>query len=86
MNAYVWYDAYCTEQTYIQWIRRHILFHDKRHPCEMGAAEIEAFLTHLAVEGQVAVSIPNQALCTLLFLYHDTLSRRTSRQKIPGLG
>ncbi len=43
--------AYRTEQTYIQWIRRYILFHDKRHPREMGAAEIEAFLTHLAVAG-----------------------------------
>lgn len=43
--------AYRTEETYVQWIRRYILFHNKRHPQEMGKAEIEAFLTHLAVRG-----------------------------------
>ena len=42
---------YRTEETYVQWIRRYILFHNKRHPLEMGRAEIEAFLTHLAVQG-----------------------------------
>jgi len=41
-----------TERTYVQWIRRYILFHGKRHPSEMGEAEINAFLTHLAVEGR----------------------------------
>ena len=46
--------SYRTEQSYVGWIRRYILFHDKRHPREMGSAEIEAFLTSLAVEGQVA--------------------------------
>ena len=44
--------SYCTEETYVQWIRRYILFHNKCHPCEMGVPEIEAFLTHLAVETQ----------------------------------
>ncbi|GIK55182.1 MAG: integron integrase [Chloroflexota bacterium] len=67
--------AYRTEQTYIQWIRRYILFHDKRHPREMGAAEIEAFLTHLAVEGQVAASTQNQGLSALLFLYREVLQQ-----------
>jgi len=43
--------SYRTEETYVQWIRRYILFHNKRHPLEMGRAEIEAFLTHLAVQG-----------------------------------
>jgi len=43
--------AYRTEETYVQWIRRYILFHNKRHPREMGNTEVEAVLTHLAVEG-----------------------------------
>jgi len=62
-----------TETQYLQWIRRFILFHDKRHPKEMGATEIEAFLTHLAVEGSVAASTQNQALSALLFLYREVL-------------
>ena len=53
------------EQQYVQWVRRFILFHDKRHPVEMGAAEVEAFLTHLAVEGKVAAATQNQALSAL---------------------
>jgi site-specific recombinase XerD len=65
--------AYRTEETYVQWMRRYILFHHKRHPKEMGNAEIEAFLTHLAVEGQVAASTQNQALSALLFLYREVL-------------
>jgi hypothetical protein len=48
--------SYQTEKTYAQWIRRYILFHDKRHPSEMGGAEVNAFLTHLAVEQNVAAS------------------------------
>ncbi|WP_439343570.1 phage integrase N-terminal SAM-like domain-containing protein [Vacuolonema iberomarrocanum] len=62
--------SYRTEQTYVQWIRRFILFHNKRHPQEMGVPEIEAFLTHLAVQEQVAAqervaaSTQNQALST----------------------
>ncbi len=58
-----------TEDAYVDWIRRFILFHQKRHPIEMGAAEVEGFLTHLAVEGRVAASTQNQALAALLFLY-----------------
>jgi site-specific recombinase XerD len=58
-----------TEQAYTDWIKRFILFHGKRHPREMGAAEVERFLTHLAVEGRVAASTQNQALSALLFLY-----------------
>lgn len=54
-------------------MRRFILFHDKRHPVEMGAAEVEAFLTHLAVEGKVAAATQNQALSALLFLYREVL-------------
>ena len=67
--------SYATEQTYIGWIRRYILFHQKRHPAEMGKAEIEAFLTYLAVEGNVAPSTQNQALHALLFLYRDVLEQ-----------
>jgi integron integrase len=62
-----------TEQSYLGWIKRYIFFHDKRHPKEMGAAEAEAFLTHLAVEGNVSASTQNQALSALLFLYREVL-------------
>ena len=65
--------AYRTEESYIQWIRRYILFHNKRHPKEMAEPEIQAFLTHLAVEGTVAASTQNQALSALLFLYRHVL-------------
>ncbi len=64
-----------TERAYGDWIRRFILFHDKRHPREMGSAEIEAFLTHLAVERQVAASTQNQALNALVFLYRQVLRK-----------
>ena len=62
-----------TEKTYVHWIRRYILFHDKRHPQEMGEAEINAFLTHLAVVGRVSASTQTQALCAILFLYRAVL-------------
>jgi integrase len=62
-----------TEQAYVTWIKRYIFFHDKRHPKDMGVAEIEAFLTHLAVQQKVAASTQNQALSALLFLYRDVL-------------
>src|SRR5919205_4572144 len=63
-----------TERAYSDWVRRFILFHRKRHPYEMGADEIRQFLSHLAVEGKVAASTQNVALCALLFLYRDVLS------------
>jgi integron integrase len=62
-----------TEQAYIDWIKRFILFHDKRHPNEMGAAEVEQFLSHLAVDRNVASSTQNQALSAILFLYREVL-------------
>jgi integron integrase len=62
-----------TEQTYVNWAKRYILFHDKRHPKDMGCQEIAAFLTHLAVQRNVAASTQNQALCALLFLYKEVL-------------
>lgn len=65
-----------TEQAYVDWIRRYILFHRKRHPEEMGEEEIAQFLTHLAVERHVAASTQNQALSALLFLYQQVLDRK----------
>ncbi len=62
-----------TEEAYVGWIRRYILFHRKRHPAEMGAAEITRFLTWLAVERRVSASTQNQALAALLFLYQRLL-------------
>jgi integron integrase len=64
-----------TEDAYSQWIRRFILFHGKRHPSEMGAAEVVAFLSDLAVRRQVGTSTQNQALAALLFLYREILGR-----------
>jgi hypothetical protein len=65
-----------TEQAYVDWIRRYILFHRKRHPNEMGEKEITEFLTHLAVEKNVAASTQNQAFSALLFLYQKVLERK----------
>jgi integron integrase len=62
-----------TEEAYVAWVRRFILFHDKRHPLEMGAADINRFLTHLAVEGHVSASTQNQAFSAILFLYQKVL-------------
>lgn len=67
--------SYRTEQSYVAWIRRYILFHNKQHPKDMGVAEIEAFLSHLAVSEQVSASTQNQALCALLFLYKYVLKQ-----------
>jgi len=64
-----------TVATYEQWLRRFLRFHQRRHPREMGSAEVNAFLTHLAVEGQVSASTQNQALSALLFLYRELLER-----------
>ena len=64
-----------TEQAYPGWIRRFILFHHKRHPKEMGKTEIKAFLTHLAVQENVAASTQNQAMNAILFLYRHVLKQ-----------
>ena len=61
--------AYWTEKSYLYWIKQYILFHNKRHPNEMGGSEIEQFLTHLATTQKVAVSTQNQALSALLFAF-----------------
>lgn len=62
-----------TETQYVQWVRRYILFHGKQHPRELGPPAVEAFLTHLAVDGKVAAATQNQALSALLFLYREVL-------------
>ena len=71
--------SYRTEEAYVYWIKQYLFFHKKRHPAEMGASEITAFLTYLAVERRVAASTQNQALAAILFLYRDVL-----RQDLPG--
>ena len=69
-----------TEYAYLDWVRRFVLFHEKRHPAEMGATEVEAFLTHLAVSRNVAASTQNQAKSAILFLYREVL-----RSELPWL-
>ncbi len=66
--------SYRTEETYLHWMRRFILFSGRRHPRELGAAEVTAFLNHLATERSVAASTQNQALAALLFLYKEVLA------------
>jgi integron integrase len=65
-----------TEKTYLDWIRRYILFHQKRHPSELGEDAIAAFLSHLAIDQHVAASTQNQAFSALLFLYQQVLEKK----------
>jgi integron integrase len=67
--------SYRTEETYVYWIRRYILFHNKRHPQEMSTSEVTQFLSHLAVQEQVAASTQNQALSAIVFLYRTVLNQ-----------
>jgi len=76
-----------TEEAYVKWILRFIRFHGTRHPKEMGKREIEAFLSHLAINRQAAASTQNQAMNAILFLYREVLhlprmteSRRRGRK------
>jgi hypothetical protein len=64
-----------SEQAYLDWIKRYIFFHDKRHPKDMGETEVQAFLTNLAVQRQVSAKTQNQALNALVFLYRYVLGR-----------
>ena len=64
-----------TEEAYVHWIRKYILYHNKRHPKDMGEKEINQFLTHLAVDRHVAASTQNQALCAIIFLYKQVLKK-----------
>lgn len=70
-----------TERVYCEWIKRYVRFHNYRHPMEMGASEVEAFLSDLAVRRDVSASTQNQALAALLFLYKQVL-----KQDLPWLG
>ena len=67
-----------TEEAYVAWIRRFILFHGKRHPVQMGEPEINAFLTDLAVRQRVSASTQSQALAAILFLYRHVLEKPLS--------
>ncbi|MGA8051864.1 MAG: integron integrase [Burkholderiales bacterium] len=67
--------SYRTEQSYVHWIKRFIYFSDKRHPKDMGAPEVTAFLSHLARDRDVAAATQNQALAALLFLYKEVLGQ-----------
>jgi integrase len=62
-----------TEKSYVSWIRQYILFHDKKHPREMGEREVSSFLSYLASQRNVAASTQNQALSAILFLYREVL-------------
>jgi Phage integrase, N-terminal SAM-like domain len=75
--------SYRTEIAYLSWIKRFILFHHKRHPKDMGAPEIRAFLAHLALHEQVAASTQNGALNALLFLYRHVLKQENRKFKQP---
>jgi site-specific recombinase XerD len=66
--------SYRTEQAYLHWMKRFILFSGKRHPRELGAADVTAFLNHLVLERRVAAATQNQALAALLFLYKEVLA------------
>ncbi|MBU0710940.1 integron integrase [bacterium] len=66
--------SYRTEQSYVQWIKRFILFHNKKHPKDLGEEEITQFLSHLAMQKNVAASTQNQALCAIVFLYKNVLN------------
>jgi integron integrase len=70
-----------TEQAYVDWVRRFILFHDTRHPRDLGAAEVETFLTDLAVRKRVSPSTQNQAKSAILFLYREVIDA-----ELPWLG
>ncbi|MHC3994186.1 integron integrase [Thiomicrolovo sp. ZZH C-3] len=74
-----------TEKSYVGWVKRYIFFHHKKHPVEMGKAEIEAFLTHLAVERNVSATTQNQAFNALLFLYTQVLGIPLKDQNIQAL-
>jgi len=65
--------SYSSEKTYVAWIKQYIFFHNKKHPIEMGKAEIEQFLTYLAVERKVSPTTQNQAFSAVLFLYKEVL-------------
>jgi integron integrase len=77
--------SYQTEKSYVSWAKRYIYFHNKKHPKDMGKPEIEAFLTHLAVNRKVSPSTQNQAFNALLFLYEQVLDISIKNENIQAL-
>ncbi|MBC7088656.1 MAG: phage integrase N-terminal SAM-like domain-containing protein, partial [Tissierellales bacterium] len=77
--------SYQTEKSYIGWIKRYILFHNKKHPVELGKKEIEQFLTHLAVDKNVSATTQNQAFNAILFLYEQVLDISLKESNINAL-
>ena len=77
--------SYATEKSYIGWTKRYIIFHKKKHPVQMGKAEIEEFLTYLAVSKKVSPTTQNQAFAALLFLYREVLGVDMSGENIQAL-
>ncbi|MFQ5792656.1 MAG: phage integrase N-terminal SAM-like domain-containing protein [Acidobacteriota bacterium] len=71
-----------TEKVYVAWIKRFIFFYHKRHPDEMGQAEISAYVSYLATRKKVSASTQNQALCALVFLYRHVLQRELDFMEI----
>ncbi len=71
-----------TEKTYIDWVRQYILFHNKRHPKEMGAPEINQFITHLVVDRKASASTQNQAISAILFLYRNLIQTQLDEKSI----
>ena len=76
--------AWATEKTYVSWIRRYILFHDKRHPKDMGAAEIETYLAYLANQRGVSPGTQAVALNALVFLYKRFMQREVGQLQYPA--
>jgi len=74
-----------TEKTYIHWNKRYILFHNKKHPKDMGKTEIEQFLTHLAIDLNVSPATQNQAFNAILFLYTEILNINLKDENIQAL-
>jgi len=74
-----------TEKTYVHWIKRYILFHNKKHPIGMGKDEIEEYLTSLAVKSKVSPTTQNQAFSAILFLYREVLGIDMSEWDIQAL-
>lgn len=79
------YYSYRTEESSVHWIKRYVLFHNTRHPRELGQAEIEAFLTYLAVEQNGAASTQNQARGALFFLYREVLRQPLIGSSVPNV-
>jgi integron integrase len=77
--------SYATEKGYVSWIKRYIIFHNKKHPIEMGKAEIEEYLTHLATIQKVSPTTQNQAFSAILFLYREVLGIDMSDENIQAL-